>query len=165
MPIAIIVEWYGPYTSIEGLKEEAIAWGKKSRTLTRTLYMGISSREALAESSINYIGLSTSPSSRFGKHEKMNDPINNAYYLGEIATADLSGRRTLKTPTDLHTAEGAFIHKLQPTLNTSRKRTAPKDCVVIYSRFWDMNDGVTPIPTPEFFPELIAYNSYTESWL
>ncbi|MBU2935084.1 MULTISPECIES: hypothetical protein [Pacificibacter] len=160
MPIAIIVEWYGPYTSLQDFKKEASAWGKGSRTL----YMGISNGDAPSTSTINYIGLSTSPSSRFGGHPKMKDPINNTYYLGEIATAGLSGRRTRKTPTDLHIAEGALIYKLQPKLNVSRKSALPEDCVVIYSRFWDRNDGITPMPTPDFFPELIAYNWYTQSW-
>ncbi len=157
MANAVIIDWYGPYKSVEKLKQEA-----NSCIGRKWLYAGFSS----SPQGMNpmYIGLSTNPSSRFNAHHKL-PKINGAHlYLGEIRSAFKSGPRTTKTPTEHLATENALIYFLKPQLN-ERSLKVPKDCVSIFSRFFGKNNWYKPKPTPPGFPELIAYNSYSEEWL
>lgn len=160
MPIAVIVDWYGPYRKYESFVRAASHWGPNSKVL----YMGISYRDDGTNlASVKYIGLSTNPSTRFNNHPKLRSEDVDGYYVGEITTAGIPGRRQKKTAPDLYAAEGALIAMVQPDLNSNRKKP-PEDCVVVYSRFFGKGEVANPKRTPVWFSPLVAYNSWAREW-
>lgn len=155
MPVAVIVDWYGPYTSKDELRLAMKEWPEG----TRCLYMGLGKGNTL-----NYVGLTGRPQTRMNNHEKMAHPDNTKFFCGEIVTRGIGGRRGTKCHTDLRVAEQALISYFQPRFNQSLSNSVPEDCVVIYSRFFDGEDGETPVnPLPKF-PHVIAYNSWSGEW-
>ena len=155
MPIAVIVDWYGPYTSKAALRDEMRCWASG----TRSLYMGIKRGNI-----VNYIGLTNRPESRMNNHEKLAHPDNVKFFCGEIVTRGIGGRRATKCKTDLKLAEHALIAYLKPAQNATLSKRNLDDCVVLYSRFFDGVDGETPRnPLPKF-PRVIAYNSWSDEW-
>ena len=160
MPIAVIVDWYGPYHDYQSFRASASHWGPNSKVL----YMGTSNHnDGTNMASVGYIGLSANPSTRFQNHQKLQSPTISQYYVGEVTTAGIPGRRTKKTAPDLYAAEGALIAMVQPSLNDNRKKP-PNDCVVVYSRFFGTDDLALPERTPVWFPPLVAYNSWSQEW-
>lgn len=155
MPIAVIVDWYGPYTSKAALRDEMRCWDSG----TRCLYMGVKKGNI-----VNYVGLTSQPQSRMNNHEKLAHPENRKFFCGEIVTRGIGGRRATKCKTDLKLAEHALIAYFRPAQNSALSRTDLDDCVVLYSRFFDPIYGEKPTnPLPKF-PRLIAFNRWTGEW-
>jgi hypothetical protein len=156
MPIAVIIDWYGPYTSLESFR----AVVKKDWTsVSKCIYMTYG-RGNIA----NYVGLTSRPAGRFANHPNVESPDNIRYFIGEIITQGIFGRRSKKTKPDLDLAEHALICSLMPKFNVNRRYQNLTDCISIFSRFFDGSDYEKPInPLPKF-PKLIAYNSWSEQW-
>ena len=157
MPVASIVDWYGPYRSYERFVSEA-----QQIATNRCVYMGVAGPTDNLR--VAYIGLSTRPNSRFTNHHALTNPGIKQFFIGEITTSGLPGRRRKKVPTDLDATEHALIAYLSPELNIRRKNTPPEDCVSVFSRFFGRNNWDKPKPTPSFFPPLIAFNTYSGEW-
>ena len=157
MPIAVVVDWYGPYRSLKALQREATKnWPRG----TRTLYMALG-----RYNTYRYIGLTRHPGYRFAAHKKLKNKENRFFYLGEIATQGIVGRRRgRRRAPDLSYAEWALIRFFQPELNENLIDSDPDDCVSVFSRFFDKNDYESPInPLPKF-PRLLGYDSWAEEW-
>ena len=155
MPEAVIVDWYGTYFSKDELRDAAKEWDDG----TCCLYMGVQSHNR-----IGYVGLTEKPRSRFDDHEKLANPANVRFYLGEISTRGASGRRTRRHRTDHSAAEHALIVYLQPPLNKYLTKSNLKDCCVVFSRFFSKTDYETPIDVLPKFPRVLAYDSYREEF-
>lgn len=157
MPVASIVDWYGPYRSYKRFVSDAgLMW------TNRCVYMGVSGDADNRR--VAYIGLSTRPNNRFATHHALTNQIISQFFIGEITTSGLPGRRQKKVPTDLDATEHALIAYLSPELNVRRKNTLPEDCVSVFSRFFGRNNWEKPKPTPYFFPPIVAFNSYSGEW-
>lgn len=161
MTFGIIVDWYGPYFDLASLKKSAKDYAKGEKVL----YMGVSKGNI-----VNYVGLSTSASSRFDYHHKLssNQDKFTKYFIGNIESQGVSGPRPGKQPRDLKLAEHMLINVLYPDFNTVSKDGKPQDCGSLYSRFFlengegDYDDGDgKPLPK---FPTFIGYNSYAETY-
>lgn len=154
MPIAIIVDWYGPYQGIDNfrkvIKDEWIG-------VTKCLYMALGKHNR-----IRYVGLTKSPGTRFQNHPNMENEENVRFYIGQIVSQGVAGRRGKKTRPDLDIAEHVLISQLDPVLNVKRKNGGFADCVSIYSRFFDSKTS-EPKPKLAKFPEMIGYNSWNDS--
>ncbi len=157
MPVASIVDWYGPYRSYRRFVSEA-----HQIATNRCVYMGVGGTADKLR--VLYIGLSTRPNTRFANHHALTNPDIKQFFIGEITTSGLPGRRRKKVPTDLDATEHALIAYLSPELNVRRKNTLPEDCVSVFSRFFGRNNWEKPKPTPYFFPPLIAFNTYSGEW-
>ncbi|MCY4138624.1 MAG: hypothetical protein OXF56_10205 [Rhodobacteraceae bacterium] len=84
MPVAVIVDWYGPYTDIGEFIGEARLW----ETGTRTLYM------ALRDYNVGqYVCMTQRPNTRPIDHPGLQQEENKKFFIGEIATQGISGRR------------------------------------------------------------------------
>ena len=153
MPVAVIVDWYGPYNSFDDFKEAMKGWS----TRERTLYM------ALGEyNKIRYIGMTQNPQSRPNNHPQLQEQNNKTFYTGNIVTQGISGRRSSRRAPDLKIAEHILIQSMKPELNAQLVNTVPSDCVSVYSRFFTTDNEEEPHnPLPKF-PSLIAYNSWTQ---
>ena len=152
MPVAVIVDWYGPYIGLDDFKDAMKGWSKKERTL----YMALGSYNT-----VRYIGMTENPRSRPNNHPKLEEPDNKRFYTGRIVTQGISGRRSRKHAPDLTIAEHALIYCLEPELNDKLVNTLPDDCVSVYSRFFKVeaeNEVHAPLPK---FPSLIAFNSWS----
>ena len=153
MPVAVVVDWYGPYKSFDDFKEAMKGWSTKERTL----YMALGSHNK-----VRYIGMTENPQSRPNQHPKLREQNNKTFYTGNIVTQGISGRRSRKHAPDLAIAEHILIRSMQPELNTKLVYTVPNDCVSVFSRFFTTdNDEVPHNPLPKF-PSLIAFNSWTQ---
>lgn len=153
MPVAVIVDWYGPYQSFDEFREAMKGWSMKERTL----YMAVGSYNR-----VRYIGMTESPRTRPIQHPKLLERNNRTFYTGNIVTQGISGPRSRKHAPDLAIAEHILIRSIKPELNTRMVRTLPNDCVSVFSRFFTTdNDAVPHDPLPKF-PFLIAFHSYTE---
>lgn len=157
MPVASILDFYGPYNTYDRLVMEA-----RQMVTTRCIYMGVG--RPVDSLKVLYVGLSMRPNTRFNKYHALTDPSIEQFYIGEITTSGLPGRRRKKVPTDLDATEHALIAYLKPKLNTRRKKTLPEDCVSVFSRFFGKNNWEKPKPTPYFFPSIIAFNTYSDEW-
>lgn len=157
MPVSVIVDWYGPFETVDTFKAELRQWDKG----VRTLYMALGSHNR-----IRYVGLTETPYSRFNNHPKVMDENNRRFYAGQIVTQGISGRRRSKRAPDLSLTEHASIAYLAPELNKQLKAKDLPDCVCVYSRFFSLDDYETQIwPLPENkFPPVIAYSSWSEGF-
>jgi hypothetical protein len=59
--IAIIVDWYGPFTSKNDLKDDMKTFGQGKKIL----YIGLRRNNI-----VNYVGLTSNPASRLTNHKK-----------------------------------------------------------------------------------------------
>lgn len=162
MPVAVIVDWYGPYKSFDRFQREACGMEDKM------LYFGVSfPQDRPDDAVIEYLGLSTNPKARFKGYHKLKDPGIDAFYVGEITTKGLPGRRlgSGRFPDDLRAAEQALICAFRPTRNVQDKMSAPDDCVVVFSRFYGKNNPEKPKPTPPWFKSIVAYDSWSGQWV
>ena len=148
MPIAVIIEWYGPYEGIETLKQEARTW-----PCGKTLYMALGKYNKY-----RYIGLTKNPEKRFKQHPKLLDENNKRFYIGEIVTQGITGPRNIKKPPDLTYAEWVLIRWLDPELNVLRRDKDPDDSVSVFSHFYDGTDYESPINKLPKFPKLLGYD-------
>ena len=156
MPVAVIVDWYGPYNSFDAFRSAAREWVKNARIL----YMALGTYNK-----VRYVGLTEKPRHRFYNHPKLRDPGNTAFFAGEIVTQGISGPRSAKRAPDLNLAEHALISYLEPEMNERRTAGIPADCVSVFSRFFDPNDGETPVSPLPKFPLVIAYNCWSGEFL
>lgn len=154
MPIAVIVDWYGPYRTLQRLENAVVDdWHEVSRALYMAYGRGNICR---------YIGLSTAPVTRItGAHPKLADLDNTKFFVGEIVTQGISGPRNGVRPPDLSLAEHALISFLQPALNTNLRDREPGDLISIFSCFYNPRDETAINPLPKF-PALLAFNPYSE---
>ncbi|MEM9854304.1 MAG: hypothetical protein AAF841_07595 [Pseudomonadota bacterium] len=156
MPISVIVDWYGPYKSFEEFRADA---AQEQRG--RWLYAGVD--KSAGRLACRYLGLSTSPGTRFQYHHVLTETPFDEYYLGEIVTAGLAGRRKSVHPADLSIAENALLVHLDSRMNKTNKND-PEDCVSIFSRFFDKKNPEKPRKDRAWVPELLAYNSWSNEW-
>ncbi len=152
MPVAVIVDWYGPYNSLDGFTCAMKKWPENERTL----YMALGPYNR-----IHYIGMTESPHYRPYQHQQLQEPENKTFYTGNIVTRGISGRRGQTHAPDLTIAEHILIWKMQPKLNIALINNPPDDCVSVFSRFFKIDaHDVSHNPLPKF-SSLIAFNSWT----
>ena len=155
MPVAVIVDWDGPYNSFDDFKKAMKEWS----TNERTLYMALGSHNI-----VRYIGMTESPQSRPNQHPKLRDPKNRTFYTGNIVTQGISGRLSRKHAPDLTIAEHMLIWSIRPELNTRLVCKVPDDCVSVFSRFFTAdNNEVSHNPLPKFGTYILAGSSFSDS--
>ena len=150
MPVAVIVDWYGPYSSLDEIEKVVREeWWDEPRTL----YMALSKGNIY-----QYVGLTKDPPSRINKsHHKLNHKDNKTFYVGHIVTQGITDPRKSKHRPDLRLAECALIYFLKPALNKHYKHKPPEDWVSIFSCFYDPKKYKPTKPLPKF-PIVLAYN-------
>ena len=156
MPVAVIVDWYGPYDSLDALKNVVKdEWKGEGRTL----YMALA-----GWNKYQYVGLSENPPGRIhNSHPKLKDKDNKTFYVGHIVTQGITGPRDGKRP-DLKLVEKALISFLQPTLNKQNKGNEPEDYVSIFSCFHHPENYESTEPLPKF-PTVLAYHYDLQKWI
>ena len=150
MPIAVVIDWYGPFSrdrppiGVVGRKEKVIYMALRDYNVC--CYIGRTQQE---------------PWERLRAHEKLE--VNGRLWVGRVSTSGKSGRRQTKVPTDLRLAEHALIFALQPERNEALRYDAPDDCVVVYSRCFDPKTKDPVIAKPKW-PTLVVYDPSFEDF-
>ncbi|SRR6266481_1145496 len=120
---AIIIDWYGPYSVSEAIR------ASKNDGYSSGLYLGIGKqRHERGTGKLQYIGLSKNLAVRLANHHKLPDITSDAkIWLGEVATAEPSGKKQKITSASLDYAEWLHTFFLQFPLNNRKKSTHPSD--------------------------------------
>ena len=129
--IAIIVDWYGPYAS----RQSAIV---ASRDFAGPgLYLAAGKRPYERSRKIQYVGITKHLTTRLSRpHHKLAQITRDAeYWLGEVGSVGIPGRKAKVTDRRLDLAEWAHSHFLALPLN-ERKRKLPDAPVTVLNRWW-----------------------------
>ena len=156
----IAVHWFGPYNSLAEAREAASKWDWPG------LYLCIGKTRRQDKQAVQYIGISKQLSKRLkSAHHKLgdvaniNEPISDLkIWLGEIATAEPSGKRLKVTQTTLDYAEWLHARFMRLPLNDRKTKTLPTRSVTVLNRWWK-TDFDTPRrnrPHPAW-PDLIDF--------
>lgn len=173
MSYAVIIDWFGPYSSVEAAKQE-----ERNAPFGESLYLAIGSVKRRPAPQIQYIGITLDVEYRFDTKHTIRREINQEglnLWVGVVSSQAVSGRKgaglTRRHNTLVQLAEGVLIYFLQPPLNKDKRKRIQKDhSVMVYNRWWKA-DGETrrrqrPHPT---WPDVIEYDTYTDigvvAWL
>jgi len=153
--IAIVVDWYGPYSFDEARLAAKNDYGDG-------LYLVIGKKKGEWEHYIQYIGVSQNLSGRVNSaHKKIHMvTCDRTLWLGEIGSIGLPGKVNSKTVIDLRIdlAESAHIYFLQPRLNDRKAYHAPKLPVTVLNRWWKTDYETPRKKRPhQGWPDLIDY--------
>ncbi|GEO85545.1 MULTISPECIES: hypothetical protein [Alphaproteobacteria] len=155
--LMIAVNWYGPYWDLDEVRAEARAnWN-------HGLYMCIGMRPYQRKVSMQYIGIGGAVHTRMTHdHHKLREVTRErAIWLGDIATAEPSGKRLKATKTTLDYAEWVHARFMQLPLNEKKTKNLPSRSVTVLNR-WFKTDYETlrkNRPHPDW-PDLIDYPDY-----
>lgn len=154
--IAIVIDWYGPY------------WERRSASLAGGdfgpgLYMALGKCAFERTKRLQYVGTTKKLNVRLARQHDKLDLITkeHEYWLGEVGSVGIPGRKAKVTDRRLDLAEWAHSHFLKLPLN-ERKRTLPDGPVTVLNRWW-RTDYETPwIHRPcSLWPDLIDYRGWS----
>jgi hypothetical protein len=151
--LAVIVDWYGPYTIDDALSVSKYDYDSG-------LYVGLGKRRYRHGLAMpQYIGLSKNLRIRLANHHKLPEIIRDVkLWLGEVATPEPSGKKLKSTPATLDYSEWLHAFFLRLPLNDKKKKNPPSRPVTVLNRWW-RTDYETPwIKRPHpLWPDLIDY--------
>ena len=141
--VALIVDWCGPFASIEDAKGAA-----RDFQLGEVLYLATGKRRYQRHSTMQYVGISNDPESRFTKnHHRLPELTKSfALWIGEISSHGIAGRRAQRHPVAhgraVELAEWALAYFLALPLNVKKRKTPPPESVMLMNR-WFRDDFET----------------------
>ncbi len=155
--LMIAVNWYGPYRDLDEARAAA------RQDYGDGLYMCIGKRPYQRKVSMQYIGIGSNVHTRMkeGHHKLREVTQERVIWLGEIATAEPSGKRMKATKTTLDFAEWLHARFMQLPLNEKKTKDLPSRSVTVLNR-WFKTDYATLYkrrPHPDW-PDLIDYPDY-----
>lgn len=151
--LMVAINWYGPYHSIDEARESA--W----QDYSDGLYFAMGKCKHERRKTLQYIGIGRKISTRLNaSHHKLRLIVREMeIWLGEISTAEPSGKRLKATKTTLDFAEWLHAHFLKLPLNDRKKLCPPSRSVTVLNR-WYRTDYATPRRRPHAdWPDLIDY--------
>jgi hypothetical protein len=130
--IALIVDWYGPYVTIEKAKQAAAEFGE-------VLYMAVGKRryQCAATARMRYVGISTDPKSRIstGHHKLPEITRDFGVWFGEIGSQSIAGRKSRNHPVRhsraIALAEWVLAYFLKLPLNEKKRKNPPNEAVIL----------------------------------
>lgn len=156
--IAAIVDWYGPYNSLEDARSEARSdYGEG-------IYMLIGRKKNQKWTRIQYIGVAKDISTRLhNNHEKAKTLTQEIeIWLGEIASTGIPGLKQKKLNQQIDLVEWAHAYFLDLDCNCKKTVTPPDRPVTVINRWWK-KDYTTPYwkrPHDEW-PDVIDFKGIT----
>ncbi len=154
--LMIAVDWFGPYNLDE-------AWRAANSDFEHALYMCLGRRPYQRGRALQYVGIGNNVQTRLKEdhHKLQKITRERQVWLGEIATAEPSGKRLKVTRATLDYAEWLHARFLQLPLNEKKTKALPPRSVTVMNR-WFRKDYETPRrnrPHPDW-PDLIDYPGY-----
>lgn len=155
--LMIAINWYGPYLDIASARDAAQA------DYDHGLYMCIGMAAYQRKASIQYIGIGGKLHRRINAHHHKISKIKRSLniWLGEVDTAEPSGKRMKVTRTSLDCAEWLHARFMDLPLNEKKTKSPPDRSVTVLNRWWKP-DYVTirkHRPHPEW-PDIIDFPGY-----
>lgn len=159
MAIAVILEWFGPFTL--GTPEANGALNQFEGL--KTIYMTVNSN-----GDFGYLGITLDPGNEIPQCPAVEAAEDVDLFLGCIESQGIPGPVPPNgRPRDLVLAEHALVRFLQPVLNQEQPGD-PEDCVAVSSWFYGPN-FTTPVDPPPGFPTLLSYrpeyDDYPGDWM
>lgn len=154
--LMIAINWYGPYRDLDEARRCA------RHDYDHGLYLAIGKCKYERRRSLQYIGIGGNIHTRLTEnHHKLQLIVRErSLWLGEIATAEPSGRRLKATRTTLDYSEWLHARFLQLPLNDKKTKALPPRSVTVLNR-WFALDYETPVRRPHSdWPDLIDYPHY-----
>lgn len=133
--IALIVDWCGPFDTIEQAK-------KAAKDFEEVLYLATGKTPYQRTASMQYVGISNDPKSRIAKnHHKLPEITKNfGIWLGAISSQSIAGRKSSKNPVKhsraVGLAEWAIAYFLELPLNQRKRKNPPSEPVILISRWF-----------------------------
>lgn len=131
-PIAIIVDWYGPYHSLEEAR------GNAREEFESGLYMLIGRKKYEKDTKLQYIGIAKNLATRLSNSHpaavKLEQQIE--IWMGEISSAGKPGPKEKETNIGIDLCEWAHAYCLQLPLNEKKKENLPDGMVTLVNRWW-----------------------------
>lgn len=154
--LMIAVDWFGPY-DLDEAREVA------KSDYAHALYMCLGRRSYQRAQMLQYIGIGQNVYTRLkADHHKLQEVTRERQlWLGEIATAEPSGKKLKVTRATLDYAEWLHARFLKLPLNEMKTKALPPRSVTVLNR-WFKTDYETPRrkrPHPDW-PDLIDYPGY-----
>ncbi|MDP8238306.1 MAG: hypothetical protein P9X24_04370 [Candidatus Hatepunaea meridiana] len=155
-PIAVVINWYGPYTY-----KKAIAAAK--RDFDDGIYVALGRQPFEKKDKFQYIGIANNLHDRLLKPRDLYDILSQKciLWLGESATTGIPGKRIGNINPALDLAEWAHIFFLKPPLNDRKSHNPPKSGITVVNRWLhpDYETRYKRRPHPDW-PDLIDYWGY-----
>jgi len=152
--LMIAVNWYGPYRTVRAARESAKEFYGEG------LYFALGRSQGEKRRSMQYIGIGNDVQTRLKDDHHKLKLVNSSIeiWLGEIATANPSGRRYKVTKPTLDYAEWLHAFYLPMRLNEKKTRHAPDRSVTVMNKWYSCKDWTTPKDRPfAGWPDLIDY--------
>lgn len=151
--LMIAVDWYGPYRDIYEARREALEF-------RAGLYMCLGIQRYGRTERAQYIGIGGNMYTRLhDRHHALSRVIRQrSFWLGEVATAEPSGRKVRIATATLDYAEWLHARFMQLPLNSKKTKALPPRSVTVLNRWWrpDYNTAWRHRPHPDW-PDLIDY--------
>lgn len=154
--LMIAVNWYGPYKDLDHARECA------RHDYVHGLYLAIGKCRSERKKVLQYVGIGNAIHTRLNdRHHKLGlISREREIWLGEIATAEPSGRRLKATRTTLDFAEWLHARFLRLPLNDKKTKALPTRSVTVLNRWFGL-DYETPKRRPhKDWPDLIDYPDF-----
>lgn len=128
---------------------------------TSGMYLGIGKcRYQHGPATVQYIGLSSRLSTRLnGRHHKLAKITREAkLWLGEVATAEVPGKKVKKTSAILDSAEWLHAFFLKLPLNEKKTMRPPQKPCTVLNRWWKKDYATPWVKRPHAnWPDFIDY--------
>ena len=151
---AVIVEWFGPYDTLEAVRDA----NENGYVLCMAL-----AREALEGDAPRYRYITSWAKAKPPVDGPLGDAGNQSFYLGWLASIS-PGEHVSSRAAKLETTKWALVHALRPELNEDPAPCPPgwKDqyCGSVCSWFYSGEEDNRKINPPPGFPMVVTFNSY-----
>jgi hypothetical protein len=145
MPIAIMVDWCGPFKNTDEAREKIADYG-----LEEGLYLAIGKRKGQHNRSMQYVGISLDIKNRINPktHHRLKYITRDLrLWIGEVASHAVAGRprsrQAVSHSLTVDLAEWATAYFLTLPLNKKKRDNPPNQSVMLVNRWFD-RDFETP---------------------
>lgn len=155
--LMIAIYWYGPYRNIDEARAAARDY------YGHGLYLAVGKCKGERRLAMQYVGIGEAMHTRLNdRHHKLSlITRERRIWLGEIATAEPSGKKMKVTRTTLDYAEWLHALYLGLPLNDKKTKREPGRGVTVLNRWFASSDFDAPRrrPHPDW-PDLIDFPGY-----
>lgn len=154
--LMIAVNWYGPYKDLDEVREIA------RNDYGHGLYMCTGMRPYQRKIDLQYVGIGDAVHTRMkhDHHALKKVTKERSIWLGDIATAEPSGKRIKVTKATLNYAEWLHARFLQLPLNIMKTKTLPPRSVTVLNRWFKTDYSPRRNRPHPDWPDLIDYPAW-----
>jgi hypothetical protein len=155
--LMIAVDWFGPYSDFDTARSAA------RDAFDSGLYMGIGRCRYGRRHALQYVGIGGPISTRIRENHHKLSRITRGLeiWLGEISSAEPSGKRIKVTPATLDYAEWLHARFLGLPLNDKKTKRLPPRSVTVLNRWFACDFETLRGKRPhKDWPDLIDYPGY-----